>query len=71
MNKRWTVAEKNFIRENAHKLTDKQMAERLSGLTGRKVTLYAVRKQRQRMGVAKVSGRSICALRQKHPPKRC
>lgn len=54
--------EKNFIRTNASKKTDKQIAEELSGLTGKTFTLSAVRKMRQRMNIKKKHGRGKCEL---------
>ena len=62
MNKVWTEQEKTFIRENAAMMTDKVLAIKLSQITGRNVTLQAVRKQRQAMGISKQPGRGICAL---------
>ena len=38
---------------------------KLSQITGRNVTLQAVRKQRQKMGIAKQPGRGICAVVEK------
>tara|TARA_B100000745_G_C20095099_1_gene374437 strand:- start:350 stop:592 length:243 start_codon:yes stop_codon:yes gene_type:complete len=68
MNKVWTAEEKEFIRNNADDMTDKVLSAKLSKITGRNVTLQAVRKQRQKMGIAKQPGRGICAVVEK---KRC
>ena len=62
MNKVWNDAEKEFIRDNAGNLTDKILSVKLTQITGRRVTLEAVRKQRQKMGISKQPGRGICAL---------
>ena len=65
MNKVWTAEEKEFIRNNADDMTDKILSAKLSKITGRNVTLQAVRKQRQKMGIAKQPGRGICAVVEK------
>ena len=62
MNKVWTTEENEFIRNNAGQMTDKVLSAKLSKITGRNVTLQAVRKQRQKMGIAKQPGRGICAI---------
>ena len=49
MNQVWTDQEKLFIKQNAHILTDKQGAEQLSRITGRKISIHAWRKQRQKI----------------------
>ena len=65
MNKVWTAEEKEFIRNNADDMTDKVLSAKLSKITGRNVTLQAVRKQRQKMGIAKQPGRGSCAVVEK------
>ena len=65
MNKVWTEEEKQFISNNANMMTDKVLSAKLSQITGRNVTLQAVRKQRQKMGIAKQPGRGICAVVEK------
>jgi len=65
MNQKWTYEQKEYIRANAADVTDKQIAIELSKMAGRKVTLSAVRKTRQRMGIKKASGRGISALKEK------
>tara|TARA_R100000005_G_C4965795_1_gene180666 strand:- start:823 stop:1035 length:213 start_codon:yes stop_codon:yes gene_type:complete len=63
MNQVWTDQEKLFIQQNAHILTDKQGAEQLSRITGRKISIHAWRKQRQKMGIGKMPGRGICRVK--------
>lgn len=62
MNVKWTEADKSFVRENAHVLKDQEIANCLSERTGRKVSLEAVRKMRQKLGIKKKCGRGICKL---------
>ena len=62
MNQIWSEVERKFVRDNAGILTDKQGAEQLSRITGRKVTIHAWRKQRQKMGISKLPGRGICRI---------
>jgi len=65
MNKIWTDNERNFIRENASKMKDRELAEELSKTSGRNITIQSVRKVRQKMGIAKKHGRGICAIVEK------
>ena len=65
MNRIWTDQEKEFVRQNANILTDKEGSERLSKITGRNITLHAWRKQRQKIGISKMPGRGICKIRNK------
>ena len=62
MNSIWTEAEKDFVRQNAGKLTDQVIAAKLSIMCNREVTMQAVRKQRQKLGLKKQQGRSVCKL---------
>jgi transposase len=62
MNIKWTVEEKEFIRENAGFMKDKELAQRLTDKSGRSVTVDALRKVRQKLGIKKKHGRGICAL---------
>jgi hypothetical protein len=45
-------------------MKDKDLAEKISHLAGRVVTLDAVRKVRQKLGIKKKRGRGICEIRQ-------
>jgi hypothetical protein len=65
MNQVWSEGERNFIRENAGHLTDKQGAAKLSRLVGRNITVNAWRKQRQKMGISKKPGRGVCKVERK------
>lgn len=65
MNEVWNESERTFVRDNAGILTDKEGAEQLSRITGRRVTLHAWRKQRQKMGISKMPGRGICRINYK------
>ena len=63
MNIKWTEKEKDYIRANAAHTKDKDLAEELTDISGRRITLDAVRKVRQKLGIVKKSGRGICGLR--------
>jgi hypothetical protein len=54
MNEVWSEAEKEFIRQNAGTMKDEELAATLSRVTGRAVTLDAVRHVRARMGIKKL-----------------
>lgn len=62
MNIKWSENDKNFIRDNAHRMKDADIAESLTEQTGRKVSLQAVRKMRQKLGLKKKCGRGICEV---------
>jgi len=62
MNVKWTDTEKAFIKENAHCMKDIDISKALTEMSGRTVTLQAVRKMRQKLGVKKKCGRGICGL---------
>lgn len=62
MNNKWSEAEKAFIKENAHRLKDSEIAEHLTARSGRKITLQGVRKQRQKLGIKKEAGRGRCGV---------
>lgn len=59
---KWTDLERNFIRENADKLTDEEGAKKLQELSGRLITIHAYRRQRNRMNIVKRSGRGYCKI---------
>ena len=65
MNKIWTNIEKQYIRDNAGKKKDRELAEELSSITKRNISLQAVRKQRQKMGISKAHGRGVCEIVEK------
>lgn len=62
MNIKWTEKEKEYVREHAAHMKDAKLAEELTEMTGRVVTLDAVRKVRQKLGLRKSPGRGVCAL---------
>ena len=64
MNIKWTDKERQFIIDNAANMKDKDLAERISEMADRTVTLDAVRKVRQKLGIKKKRGRGICGIRQ-------
>lgn len=62
MNKIWTEEQKQFVKDNAGKMKDQEIADELTKRSGRQVSLQAVRKQRQKLGLNKKPGRGICSL---------
>jgi hypothetical protein len=58
----WTKAELKFIRKNADRVKDKDLAEQLTRITGRQVTLHAVRHVRLRLGIMKAAGHGVCRV---------
>ena len=62
MNTKWTSKDKQFVREHASHVKDKDLAIELGLRNKRTVTLDAVRKLRQRLGIIKKSGRGRCEL---------
>lgn len=55
--KKWTDAELQFIRDNLNSLADKELANKLSGMTGENISQAMVRRQRRKLGVNKPRGR--------------
>ncbi len=65
MNIKWTMKDKQFVREHAANIKDKDLAKELSVRNQRNISLDAVRKLRQRLGIIKKSGRGRCELEEK------
>lgn len=65
MNKKWTFEEERFIAENYGKYNDIEMAELLSEISRKVVSVNSVKKKRQRMGFPKLGGRSCCRIKQR------
>ena len=59
---KWSAEDKQFIKDRAGDLIDKELAIQLSLRNGRPVSLGAIRKLRQRLGISNKSGRGVCAL---------
>jgi len=53
----WNEAEVEFLKNNAGLLTDAEIAEQLSQMTGRKITRTACTQRRSRLGLKKLRGR--------------
>ena len=62
MNIKWTVEEKEFIKDNAGFMKDKELARELENKSGRSITVDALRKVRQKLGIKKKHGRGVCAV---------
>ena len=62
MNCVWSNSEKQFIRDNAHTMKDEEMVAKLSQMTGRNISLQALRKQRRKLGIIKCQGRGVCKI---------
>ena len=60
--KRWSHVEEQFVRQNAGKLTDEEMVEKMRKIFSREVSLPSLRKKRQRMKIKKEGGRGRCSL---------
>lgn len=65
MNKQWSVSETKFVKDNVEKLKDREMQEQLLLMFKRKVSLDALRKFRQRLGINKINGRGKCGVKTK------
>jgi len=55
--KKWGDAELNFVRDNISSLSDAEIANKLSIMTGENITYGMVRRQRRKMGIQKQRGR--------------
>ena len=65
MNIKWTTEDKQFVKEKAAQIKDKDLAVELSIRNRRQVSFDAVRKLRQRLGIIKKGGRGKCELEEK------
>lgn len=55
--KKWTDAEVGFIRDNISQMSDTELANKLSSMTGENITYGMIRRQRRKLGVSKPRGR--------------
>lgn len=55
--KKWSDAEIGFVRDNISILSDEELANKLSGMTGENITYGMVRRQRRKLGIVKPRGR--------------
>lgn len=55
--KKWSDAELGFVRDNISVLSDGELANKLSSMTGENITTGMVRRQRRKLGIAKARGR--------------
>lgn len=55
--KKWTEAELQFIKDNLSGLADKELATRLSSMTGETISQAMIRRQRRKLGINKPRGR--------------
>lgn len=55
--KKWTDAEKSFIRDNIANYSDNDLAAKLSQITGENISTAMIRRQRRKFGVVKPRGR--------------
>jgi len=55
--KKWSDAEIGFVRDNINLLSDEELANKLSSMTGENITYGMVRRQRRKLGISKPRGR--------------
>jgi len=55
--KKWSDAELGFVRDNISLLSDEELANKLSVMTGENITTGMVRRQRRKLGIVKPRGR--------------
>jgi hypothetical protein len=55
--KKWSSAEKEYIRENCEAHSDKYIASEMSRIRGENITSDMIRQQRRKMRVIKKKGR--------------
>ena len=63
MNKIWSDAEKQYIKENAT-IKDEDLRRILIQMTKRNISLQSLRKQRRKLGIIKKQGRGISQILQ-------
>lgn len=62
MNKKWSIREIEYLETHANHMKDKDLCVKLNEMTGKNYTEIAVRKQRQKLGLKKKSGRGVSSL---------
>jgi hypothetical protein len=62
MNKVWTDEEKQYIRQNASTMKDGELSQRIKEMRGKPISVQAVRKMRQKLGIFKAKGRGKCQV---------
>lgn len=55
--KKWNDAELQYIRDNLGQFSDNILADKLSSMTGEKVSTSMIRRQRRKLGINKPRGR--------------
>jgi hypothetical protein len=55
--KKWSDAELGFVRDNIASLSDAELANKLSAMTGENITTGMVRRQRRKLKIVKSRGR--------------
>jgi hypothetical protein len=55
--KKWTDAEKAFIKDNISQHSDTELAIKLSQMTGENISTAMIRRQRRKFGISKPRGR--------------
>ena len=70
MNFKWTKEEEDFVKKNAGRMTDFQLMDFLNKAFGRRFSMNAIRKKRQRMKIFKENGRGRCELKTSFKTKR-
>lgn len=55
--KRWVANELQYIKDNLNQYNDKDLAEKLSQMTGETISTSMIRRQRRKLGIAKKRGR--------------
>ena len=55
--KKWAANELQYIKDNINQYNDKNLAEKLSQMTGETISTSMIRRQRRKLGIAKKRGR--------------
>lgn len=55
--KKWSDAETGFVRDNINLMSDEELANKLSSMTGENITYGMIRRQRRKLGIVKPRGR--------------
>lgn len=55
--KKWSDAEKAFIKDNINTYSDNELAAKLSQMTGENISTAMIRRQRRKIGISKPRGR--------------
>jgi hypothetical protein len=60
--KRWADSDLDFIKNNYDKMTDKEMSETLTKISGQNISISMIRRQRRKLQLGRKRGRPKASI---------